>query len=64
MKFMEQELLEKLEKGELVCDICKLIIPLTPKKGPKYTITSFTIVDGKPVCYRDYHPDDFEKISR
>jgi hypothetical protein len=61
---MEQELLAKLGKGELVCEICKLVIPFVPKKGPKYTCTSFTIFEGKPICYRDYHPVDFEKVSR
>ena len=61
---MDPQLLKKLEKGELVCSVCKLIIPLVPKKGPEYTCTSFTIVDERPICYWDYHPDDFENIRR
>ena len=61
---MDQELFSVLQKGELVCSVCKLIIPFVPKKGPEYTCTSFTIINASPICYWDYHPDDFEGIRR
>jgi hypothetical protein len=61
---MEKELLETLEKGKLICSVCKLVIPFLPKKGPEYTCTSFTIVDEIPICYWDYHPEDYENIPR
>jgi hypothetical protein len=61
---LDPKLLARLEKDEVVCEICKLIIPFVPKKGPRYTVVSFTLVDEKPICYRDYHPDDFEKIVK
>jgi hypothetical protein len=62
--YMEQLLLQILEKGKLVCSVCKLVIPFVPQKGPEYTCTSFTLVEEKPICYWDYHPEDYEKIRR
>jgi hypothetical protein len=60
---MDKDLLKRLEQNELRCSKCNLIIPFTFKRtkkqgNPEFTIPSFTLVDSKPVCYRDYHPDD------
>jgi hypothetical protein len=60
---LDKELLEKLEKNELKCSVCDLIIPFTFKRGEAYTVPSFTLVDGKPVCYSDYHPKEFSLIQ-
>jgi hypothetical protein len=59
---LEKQLFTKLEKNDLKCSVCGLIIPFTYKKGEKYTVPSFTMVDDKPVCYSDYHPEEFSKI--
>lgn len=62
---MDSELLKKLETNELRCSVCGFVIPFSyPKKGTskqKFTSPSFTLVDSKPVCYRDYHPKEFEQ---
>ena len=56
---VEDAFRKKLQEDKVVCKICKLVIPYVPKKGPRYTVLSFTMVDGSPVCYRCYHPNDF-----
>ncbi len=56
---MDEGLRKKLQEEKLICKVCKLIIPYVPKKGAKFTILSFTMVDGSPICYRCYHPNDF-----
>jgi hypothetical protein len=61
---LDKQLLNKLEKNELKCSVCKLIIPFTFKKGDGYTVPSFTLVDDKPVCYSDYHPKEFSLIQK
>jgi hypothetical protein len=61
VSFLEETLRKKLEEDRLVCQNCKLIIPYVGKKGPKYTVLSFTMVDGAPICYRCYHLEDFGK---
>ncbi len=61
---MEEKLLKQLGTNEMRCTKCGLIIPLTFKKGPEYTCPSFTMVDGKPLCYHDYHPHDFPSVTR
>ena len=57
---MDDELRKKLQEEKLVCKVCHLVIPYVLKKGAKYTVLSFTIVDGSPICYRCYHPEDFK----
>jgi hypothetical protein len=63
---LDSELLKRLENNELKCSVCGLIIPFSyPKKAKgasrqEFTIPSFTLVDSKPVCYRDYHPKEFK----
>ena len=57
---MDEELRKELQEEKLVCKVCHLIIPYVPKKGAKYTVLSFTMVDGSPICYRCYHPEDFK----
>ena len=58
---MEEELRNRLQEEKVICGVCKLVIPYVYKKGSRYTCPSFTLVDGDTVCYRCYHPDDFEK---
>ena len=56
---MDKPLLEKVETNEMRCSKCGLIIPFIFKKGKQYTCPSFTMVNGKPICYHDYHPEDY-----
>lgn len=61
---MDKDLLRSLEEGTLKCSRCGLIIPFGFKKGGDYayTVPSFTLVDGSPVCYSCYHPQEFSSI--
>lgn len=57
---MDEELLKRVESNTMRCARCGLIIPFIFKKGPEYTCPSFTLVEGEPVCYYCYHPEDYE----
>lgn len=61
---MEEKPLKQLGTNEMRCVRCGLIIPFTFKKGPEYTCPSFTMIEGEPVCYRDYRPIDFESVLK
>ena len=55
---VEEKLRERLQKEEVICARCNLVIPYVFKKGARYTCPSFTLVEGETVCYRCYHPED------
>lgn len=61
---MEKELLRRLERNQVRCSKCKLIVPFTFRKGTDCTISSFTLVDNVPICYKCYHAKEFSLIDK
>ena len=60
---MEETLLKKMQTGEIRCDRCGLLIPFSFERGKEHTCPSFTIIDGKQICYYCYHPSDYKPRS-
>jgi hypothetical protein len=61
---MKEALLAKVRTNEMRCSVCNKIIPFTFKKGPEYTCPSFTMVENKPVCYYDLHPEEYSRRKK
>jgi len=61
---LEKDFLERVSTNRMKCSKCGLVIPFVFKKGPEYTCPSFTIVDGKAICYHCYHPIEFSNAGK